>query len=78
MYLAELVLALGYLHAHKVIHRDLKPDNILIDDKGHTKLTDFGLSDIGVQKRANELMIATAPIASPSTLIFISIMNNSL
>ena len=46
-YIAQLVLALEQLHLGGVIHRDLKPDNILIDRLGHIKLTDFGLSDAG-------------------------------
>lgn len=47
-YTAEIILALQYLHNHGIIHRDLKPDNMLLSNKGHVKLTDFGLSRIGM------------------------------
>ncbi|KAJ3511944.1 hypothetical protein NLJ89_g3813 [Agrocybe chaxingu] len=50
-YIAEVVLGLEYLHQRGVVHRDLKPDNLLIDAHGHLKLTDFGLSRIGLLGR---------------------------
>ena len=43
-YIAELILAIEYLHKRDIIYRDLKPENILIDEDGHFKLADFGLA----------------------------------
>ncbi|KNZ74803.1 Serine/threonine-protein kinase cek1 [Termitomyces sp. J132] len=54
-YIAEVVLGLEYLHQRGVVHRDLKPDNLLIDQHGHLKLTDFGLSRIGLLGRQTRL-----------------------
>jgi len=44
LYAAEIILALEYLHNKKILYRDLKPENLLIDELGHIKLTDFGFS----------------------------------
>ncbi|XP_067328650.1 serine/threonine-protein kinase MRCK gamma isoform X1 [Anolis sagrei] len=41
-YLAEMVLAIDSLHQLQYVHRDIKPDNILIDTNGHIRLADFG------------------------------------
>jgi protein kinase A len=43
-YAAEVTLALEYLHAHQIIYRDLKPENLLLDRHGHLKITDFGFA----------------------------------
>uniref|UniRef100_A0A8C1A362 non-specific serine/threonine protein kinase n=1 Tax=Cyprinus carpio carpio TaxID=630221 RepID=A0A8C1A362_CYPCA len=55
MYFAETVLALEYIHNYGIVHRDLKPDNLLITSMGHIKLTDFGLSKMGLMNLTTNL-----------------------
>jgi eukaryotic-like serine/threonine-protein kinase len=43
-YAIEIARALGCAHAHDIVHRDVKPQNVLIDDEGSAKVTDFGIA----------------------------------
>jgi serine/threonine protein kinase len=45
-----VILAIEELHRSDVIYRDLKPDNIVLDEDGNCRLTDFGLSKEGVDE----------------------------
>lgn len=72
-YIAEIVIGVDDLHKRGIIHRDLKPDNFLIDGRGHLKLTDFGLSKMGLVSRQyrHQNLVST-----PDTDTF-SFLNNS-
>ncbi|KAK8825224.1 RPS6 protein kinase [Blastocystis sp. ATCC 50177/Nand II] len=49
-YAAEITLALEHLHKMGIVYRDLKPENVLLTEEGHVRLTDFGLSKEGISQ----------------------------
>ena len=68
-YIAELILAIEYLHQHDIIYRDLKPENILIDSDGHVKLADFGLAKENVTTNVpNKTFCGSPQYLSPEML----------
>lgn len=52
-YAAEITLAISYVHELDIIYRDLKPENVLLDARGHVRLTDFGLSKEGISNSSS-------------------------
>jgi len=52
-YASEIVLAISYVHELDIIYRDLKPENVLLDARGHVRLTDFGLSKEGISSSSS-------------------------
>lgn len=67
-YIAEVVLGIQHLHSREIVHRDLKPDNLLIDQNGHLKLTDFGLSRMGLIGRQKRALNSKAELLAPDPL----------
>lgn len=68
-YTAEILLGLWYLHDEGVLFRDLKLENVLLDSRGHARLTDFGLAkDLGETGRTTNTMCGTPEYLAPEMI----------
>jgi len=69
-YLQQLIKGIAHCHSHRVLHRDLKPQNLLIDKKGVLKLADFGLARaFGVPVRTYTHEVVTLWYRAPEILL---------
>jgi beta-lactam-binding protein with PASTA domain len=74
----QLLAAVHYAHSHAVLHRDVKPANVLFDAEGTAKLTDFGVARMLQHTQAASTRIGTVPYMAPEQLVGEAVFRSDL
>lgn len=68
-YAAQIALAVGYLHSKGIMHRDLKLENILVDETGYLKIIDYGLAKTLQENQTSKTFCGTPEYLAPEMVM---------